>query len=100
MYIKPTTLSTSTTEYYNLTKCVKIFEELTQDMTFKIQSVYSSLSNNTRWTTIIAFRNDGESFQVFTADEWSDAVTAESDAQLRNLCNDVISNTPSVWTLK
>lgn len=100
MYIKPTTLSATSAEYYNLKSCIGIFEDLTQNMTFKIQTVYSDLSANSKWTTLIAFRDDGESFQVFTANEWSDIVTAESQAQLKNICNEVIKNTPSVWVLK
>lgn len=101
MITQPKVLEKDSNEYFQLKVACQIFEELTEDMCFKVEDIYFDMGQNWMWSTIVAYNDrDGSSFQALNPRDWKEIINDATNSQIRNICKEAINEYPRIWNIK
>lgn len=94
----PKILVPDSEEYFKLQATCKIFEDLTEDMHFRVDETYFDAGQDWKWTTIIAYNDrDGGSWQALNPRDWNELLLCSSNVEIRGICKEIMSRYPSLW---
>lgn len=101
MITQPKVLERDSNEYFQLKVTCQIFEELTEDMHFKVENIYFDMGQNWMWTTVVAYNDKKDSsFQALDPRAWKEIINDATNSQIRNICKETINEYPSIWNIK